>query len=353
MSLNNLSEDQDLKQFRYNTEQVLGAGNRAKELVKQILTFSRQVEQAKKPVQIAPIIKEAMKLLRASIGANIEITEDIEKNPPNIMADPTQIHQVLMNLGTNAMQAMHEQGGKLNIVLEQTQLRLEDTLFYPELEPGNFLKLSVSDTGSGMDQETLERIFEPYFTTKNPIEGGSSQGTGLGLAVTLGIVNSHGGIIKVYSEIGHGTTFLVLLPIISKLLEEPDIASAKHELPRGSEHILFVDDEEAIVEIGKKQLEFLGYRVHAERDPEKALELFKANPDQFDLVLTDMTMPHMNGDVLAQNIKQIRDIPIILATGFSTMVNPEKSKDMGISEFIMKPIAMVDLADIVRKVLDK
>ena len=327
--------------------EVLKAGHRAKGLVKQILSFSRQAEEERMPVQIGPIVKEALKLLRASLPSTIEIRQNIKSDTGVVEADPTQVHQVLMNLCTNAGHAMHEEGGILQISLTSVDMDAYAVTKYPDMNPGPYLRLTVSDTGQSMTPEVMKRIFDPYFTTKE-----KEVGTGLGLSVVHGIVKSYGGTITVYSEPGKGTSFHVYLPMIEReVTAEPEIAEA---LPTGHERILFIDDEPGLVDIGKQMLEHLGHEVATRTSSIEALELFKSNPYRFDLVITDMTIPHMTGDQLAKELIRIRpDIPIILCTGFSERISEEKARRMGIREFVMKPLIMRDLANTVRKVLDQ
>jgi signal transduction histidine kinase/CheY-like chemotaxis protein len=345
MTLYNLSGD---SKARSNLEQVLQASNRARDLVNQILAFSRQSEQTRKPVQISPLVKETLKLMRASLPTTIKIMEQINENGALIEADPTQIHQVLMNLCTNASDAMREKGGALKVDLDRLNLyEKEAALLYPDLNPGIYEMVAVSDTGDGMDAATVERIFDPYFTTKE-----AGKGTGMGLAVAHGIVKSHGGVINVHSEPGKGTTFQVLLPSIDGVAKSE--AEELKPLPRGEERILFVDDEATLVDLGKQMLEHLGYKVEGKTSSIEALETFRAHPDDFDLILTDKTMPNLTGFDLGKECKKIRpDIPIILCTGFSESTLLLKAGSMGISEIIMKPLLMRDLAGAIRKVLDE
>lgn len=332
---------------RSDLDYVIKAGYRAKELVKQILSFSRQSEQDVRPVQIHLIIKEALKLLRASLPATIEIQQNIDFQFDVVMADPTQIHQVLMNLCANAAHAMHENGGVLVISLTEVDLDSVVVSQYPGLTPGSYLELGISDTGHGMDKAVLERIFDPFFTTKK-----KGKGTGMGLSVVHGIVKSHGGFIFVNSELGKGTKFHVFLPMIEKTIASED--RLDESMPRGNERIMFVDDEVMLVTMAQEMLEFLGYEVAARTSSIEALEAFKAQPDKFDLVITDKTMPQMTGFDLAKELREIRpDIPIILCTGFSETIETEMAKAMSINAYIMKPLAMQELAASVRKVLDK
>ena len=330
----------------YNTEQVLKAGHRAKDLVKQILAFSRKSEQDKKIIFLTPIIKEVLKLLRASLPTTIEIRQNIEPNLDAIFADPTQIHQVMMNLCTNSAHAMGDKGGILEINLHNSNLDTKAAARYPELNPGPYVKLSVSDTGCGMDFATLQRIFDPYFTTKE-----QDKGTGMGLAVVHGIVKGHGGSIHVESAVAEGTRFDILFPVVKRqAISETEELKA---LPTGNETILCVDDEQSLIELGKNMLKKLGYRVEARTLPVEAIELFKAAPDTFDLVISDMTMPAMTGVSLAKKLMQIRpQIPVIICTGYSEQIDESRAKELGIRGFLMKPFTIRELSKTVRKVLD-
>jgi PAS domain S-box-containing protein len=329
-------------------KEVLNASRRARDLVKQILAFSRKSEQERIPMQIGPIVKEALKLLRSSLPTTIEIRQNIESETGIVEADPTQIHQILMNLCTNASYAMGEEGGILQVAIGNAQLGSSDSeLTHFDVTPGNYLRLTVSDTGQGMPPEVLERIFEPYYTTKE-----RGEGTGLGLSVVHGIVKSYGGTITAYSEPGKGSTFHVYFPVIEQRREVLE-TDESGPIPTGNERILFIDDEPSLVDLGKQMLKRLGYKVSTRTSSLEALELFKVKPDQFDLVITDMTIPNMTGERLAHNLMKIRsDIPVIICTGYSEYISEEKVNKIGIRAFIMKPLVMRDLANIVRKVLD-
>jgi signal transduction histidine kinase/ActR/RegA family two-component response regulator len=331
-----------------NLEEILKAANRAKDLVQQILTFSRQSGQERKPVEVHSIIKEALKLLRASIPASIEIIHKIDEDCRPVMGDATQIHQVIMNLGTNAYQAMQDKGGTLEVNLREVDVGYEETVEKIGMQPGRHLQLLVRDEGCGMDAAVLNRIFEPYYTTKE-----QGKGTGLGLSVIHGIVKNHRGDISVNSSPGKGTTFKVYLPIIEDMDAatelEPSNGAAK-----GNERILLIDDEEQIVSMEQQMLENLGYEVTARTDSNEALKEFSQKPQNFDLVITDMTMPHMMGDELAQKLLDIKpDIPVILCTGFNEDITEEKALAMGIQKFVMKPVIKNDLATTIRTVLDQ
>ena len=311
------------------------------------MSFARKSVTEKKPVKISPIIQDSLKLLRASIPTTIEIRQNFSCESDTVVADPTQINQVFMNLCTNAAHAMAEEGGVLEVGLEAITLDEEKVIQYKDLSPGNYVKLSVSDTGPGIDPGIIDRIFDPYFTTK-----GVGEGTGMGLSVAQGIIENHDGAITVKSEPGKGTVFEVFLPCVDAEAEpEPEEKSA---LPGGNERILFVDDEESLVKTGKRMLERLGYDTFTVTSPVEALDVFSRGPDQFDLVITDMTMPEMTGEKLTRELMKIRPhIPIILSTGFSAQMDEEKATQMGIRAFIMKPLVMRDLANTVRKLFDK
>ena len=326
--------------------EIYSAGIRAKDLVSQILAFSRQGEQELLPMIVHPIVKEALKLLRSSIPTTIEIKQNVHKCG-TVLANATQLHQVVMNLCTNGYHAMEAKGGELEVSLRDVELGEEDVAPYPELRPGPYIQLTVSDTGSGMPPSIMERVFEPYFTTKE-----KGVGTGMGLSVVHGIVTSHGGASSVESDPGKGTTFHVYLPRVQREAEKR--ADRDKPLPKGDERILFVDDEESLAKLGRQMLEKLGYNVVAITDSLKSLELFRQDPERFDLVITDMTMPHLTGDKLAQQLMEIRpDIPIIISTGFSKQMDANRANEMDIKAFTMKPLVLRDLANTVREVLDE
>jgi PAS domain S-box-containing protein len=331
---------------RSSLGEVMNAAQRAKELVYRILSFSQMHEQEQKPARMNMIIQEALKLIRPSLPATIEIEQQIDCQG-TILADPTQIHQVVVNLCTNAYQAMQEEGGLLKVSLAEVKLSLDDLVDHFDLDVGDYLKLTVSDTGHGMNEQTMQRIFDPYFTTK-----ASSKGTGLGLAVVYGIVSAHKGAIQVDSEPGKGTTFEVFFPSIQSSARQVPIS---YEQPyRGDEKILFVDDEASLVRLATQLLEKCGYRVDGHTNPLEALKLFKTDPYEFDLVITDMTMPHMTGDQLARMIQNIRpDVPIIITTGYSEKISPKKAQMMGVQDFIMKPMNYSELTKKIRKAVDQ
>ncbi len=328
-----------------NLQKIFQASSRARDLIKQILTFSRQSELEPKPVKVKLIVEETLKLLRASLPSTIKITPVIQSETM-IIADPTQIHQVIMNLCTNAGHAMRENGGVLKVILDDVNLDDEFTKQHSNLQPGKYIQLSVHDTGHGIKSEIVERSFDPFFTTKE-----RGEGTGMGLSVVHGIVRNYGGAITIESDYNRGATFHVYIPAIVDEIE-PDHTTTR--LPSGgNEKILFIDDEELQVDICKQMLSSLGYKVIAKTSSPDALELFKMAPHDFDLVITDMTMPGMTGAELARQFIAIRaDIPIILCTGYNEQISEENSKAMGMKGFVMKPIVLKDLAEMIRKVFN-
>jgi PAS domain S-box-containing protein len=342
MELLELSASSPLRQ---SLEHVLNASLRAKDLIRQILAISRStVEQQRIPTDISSIIKEALKLLRSSLPTSIEMRQKIRKG--GALADPTQIHQVLMNLCTNAGHAMAG-NGVLEVSLSPVDLSESDLADQSivDLKPGPYLRLTVSDTGCGMDAETMERIFDPYFTTKEV-----GKGSGLGLAVVSGIVKRHEGTITVRSEPGKGATFTIYIPRVD--VESEATMQVDDLLARGSERILLVDDEPAVMEMGTVLLESLGYNVTSRTDSMDALEVFRSSPDEFDLVITDYTMPKLTGLDLAREVLRVRpDIPVLLCTGFSEKITPDSMKELGIG-LLMKPYGMGEISEAVRKVLD-
>jgi signal transduction histidine kinase/ActR/RegA family two-component response regulator len=344
LTMDDIPED---SQARQNLEEILKATNRAKELVQQILTFSRQGGQERKPLQVQFLIKEALKLLRATIPSTIDIEYNVDEECGHIMGDPTQIHQVVMNLCTNAYHSMQETGGTLEVALKEVDISYKISVERVGMKVGRHLELTVKDTGHGMGAEVLERIFEPYYTTKE-----LGKGTGLGLSVIHGIIKNHGGDISVSSQLDKGTTFTVYLPVIDDVDIEIEPVQ-KITATQGNEHILLVDDEKQIIDIEQQILERLGYTVTPKTDSQEALKEFAALPEKFDLVITDMTMPKITGDQLARKLMDIKpEIPVILCTGYNETINEEKALAMGIDKFIMKPIVKDDLARIIRTVLD-
>jgi len=326
---------------------ILTAGLRARDLVRQILIFSRQDKLTLRPLKVGPLVKETLKLLRSSIPATIDISHDIRDDMDPVMADPTQVHQIVMNLCTNAAHSMETHGGRLNVTLSRVALSLQDSRLHPGLMPGDYAKLTVRDTGKGIPSELIGKIFDPYFTTKE-----KEKGTGLGLAVVDGIVRSYGGAVYVYSELNIGTTFNVFLPTVkTKIMAEKNETP---ELPKGNEHILLVDDEPALLDVGQQLLVQLGYRVSIAVNGEAALDLFRRAPQAIDLVLTDMIMPKMTGDKLAVELLKIRpDLPVVLSTGYSMAISNERALEIGVKAFIYKPVVEAELAGTVRAVLDE
>ncbi len=342
MGIEDVSKDDPLHTY---LEEVLNGAKRARDLVQQILTFSRQSEHVLRPLKAQLIIKEALKLLKSSLPSTIKIVQSIQKDCGLVLADPIHIHQIIMNLCTNAFHAMEDDGGTLTINLKEMELTPQE-IIDSAMTPGPHLCLTVADTGTGIDQGVMERIFDPYFTTKN-----ESKGTGLGLAVISGIVKSHGGQITVDSKPGKGSEFKICLPVIKS-----DQPARKIEIDspiqKGNEKILLVDDEDPIIQMEKQMLERLGYRITSRTSSIEALKAFKAQPDKFDLVITDLTMPNMTGDKLARELMTIRpDIPVILCTGFSEIMSKEKTESLGCKGFLLKPIVLKELAGLIRSVL--
>jgi PAS domain S-box-containing protein len=344
LMMNGFSQHEDAHE---KLKRILQASVRAKELVRRILTFSRGAENTYTPIKIQPLIQECLELLRCSIPKSVEFVQQIDPECEAVMGDPTQIQQIVLNLCTNACHAMEEKGGLLAVRLEQIEIGHNDSLKKLILKPGRHLRLTVSDTGHGIAPAHIEKIFDPYFTTK-PV----GKGTGLGLSVVHGIVKGLGGEIAVYSEIGKGTAFHIYLPVIETGYKK--LIPQRRDMPQGNESILLADDEIQIVPMLKMMLEKLGYRVTGLTDSTEALAVFQEKPEAFDLVITDMNMPRMTGDVFARKIKALRsDIPVILCTGFSEQMNGHGLKESGIQAFLMKPLSMAELAETVRRVLDE
>jgi len=331
---------------RENAKGIVTAGKRGSELVKQILAFSRQNEHKLVPVRVQQVLKEVVKLSRSSIPTNIEINHNLQQDCGLVLADSTQLHQIGMNLITNAYHAVEKNSGKIEVQVKEIFLE-KDELPGTPLHAGKYVQLSVSDDGCGISLAVMNKIFEPYFTTKE-----KGKGTGLGLAVVYGIVKEHKGDIKVFSEVGKGTTIKVYLPVMA-VLGATESSSEQTPVGRGTERILLVDDEVPIASLMKQMLERLGYYVSIRTSSVDALEAFKAKSNAFDLVITDMSMPHMTGDQLASEMLSVRpDIPIIICTGFSERVNEDMAKSMDIKGFLMKPVIKYALAQEVRRVLD-
>ena len=343
ISLDLIQQDSPLY---FNLQQVLKAGRRARDLVKQILTFSRLTEKEHRPVEIGSIVKETFRLLRATLPTTIEIRQNIGASPHSrTMADPTQIHQVIMNLCANAAHAMRARGGILDVALLEVVLSETDPRRHSELPPGSYLKLSVSDTGHGMEEAVLAQIFDPFFTTKP-----RGEGTGMGLAVVHGIVKNCGGAVEVQSSPGGGSTFNLFFPRVEA---SEEIQAPEKEPPTGKGRILFVDDEEALGIIAQTMLERLGYSVTVMKDSVEALEAFEAEPDRFDLLVTDHTMPHMTGLSLTLEARRIRpDLPVVICSGYSDAINEETAADFGIEFFVQKPFDRHLLARAVKAALE-
>ncbi|WP_236891245.1 hybrid sensor histidine kinase/response regulator [Desulfoluna limicola] len=328
-----------------NLREVLSAAQRARDLVSQILTFARQGDVSVRPVRFSTILKEAVKFLRSTLPSTIEISTRLTTEA-NVMADPTQLHQIIMNLGTNAGHAMAD-GGVLDVSLEEVELDAGKVRHAPEVMPGQFLRLRVSDTGSGMTPSLVESIFNPYFTTKE-----QGDGTGLGLSVVKGIVDQMKGMIEVASVPGEGSCFDVFLPILE--WEAQEYESRGEEVVGGDERVLYVDDEPAITIIGKGLLEMMGYNVETCENALEALKKIRKDPKAFDVVITDLTMPRMRGDTLAREIMAIRsDLPVILCTGQDFPLPEEHLKKIGVSALLKKPLGRTKLARTVREVLDQ
>ena len=333
-------------------EQIHKSAQRGSDLVKQILAFSRKSNPQKLPIRIQPILKETLKLARATIPMNIEITSQINMDCGMVSADPTQIHQIAMNLITNAYHAVEVSGGMIHIAMKETELQIDELPFHAipgDLMAGKYACITVSDTGTGIDQALIDKIFDPYFTTKE-----QGKGTGLGLSVVYGIVKEHGGDIRVYSELGKGTAFHVYLPLLENGKDNKRAGALIRKYPTGCERILLVDDEGIIVRVEQKMLERLGYQITVHTGSLDALDAFRANPGDYDLVISDMGMPDMTGMQLARELISIRPgIPIIICTGFKDDRDEQRGKALGIKGFLMKPVATGDLTEMVRRVLDE
>ncbi len=331
----------------HDLDKVLQAGERAANLVKQILTFSREASIERTPLEPLRLVKEALKLLRPALPSTISIKQQLDTATCPILADPTQVHQIVMNLCTNAFHAMEQTGGVLEITLKNREISPSDLLKHPGMQPGNFVLLSIGDTGPGIPPAIRDKIFEPYFTTKE-----AGKGTGMGLSIVHGIVAAMGGFITYEGGPGEGSLFQVFLPAIEK--EVAAITTPVETIAAGHERILFIDDEEMLAEMGKIMLERLGYKVTVRSSSMEALATFQNQPDQFDAVITDQTMPGLTGVELARKMLRIRpNIPIILCTGYSNLVNEEQAKVIGIKGFIMKPMTKKDIAQLLRAVLER
>ncbi|MEJ2156040.1 MAG: response regulator [Desulfobacteraceae bacterium] len=327
-------------------KEIRTASMRAKEVIRQLLSFSRKTEQKMEPIMMITVIEESLSLLRASIPANIKIEQNLSKSCSAIVADQTQIHQILINLCTNAAHAMEPGGGTLGISAAMVHIDETEAAASTEIEPGTYLELAVSDTGSGMSPSIQHRIFDPYFTTKEV-----GKGSGMGLAVVHGIVKNHHGVIRIESAPQRGSTFKILFPTV----ESDGITVATPPIPMvgGSERILLIDDEASLLKPVEKFLDSIGYRVKAFTDPAVALDLFEAKPHQFDLVITDMTMPQITGVQLAEKIRHFHPgLPVILCSGYHSAIDEEEAKKLGIRRYVTKPIRLNRLAAHIRDVLD-
>ena len=326
-------------------DHVINAARRARNLVQQVLTFSRRTEGRRRPVDLQQVVVEAMEFLQASLPKKIGLRQRLGGDLPLVMADPTQIHQVLMNLGTNALQAMPSGDGDIEVILEKAHVDAAQARIYPELKPGDYLRLKFRDNGQGMSEETCKRVFEPFFTTKDV-----GQGTGLGLSVVHGIIKSHGGHIAVQSAPGKGTTFTILLPVAVGPEESGTLAGASAAAGQG--HILLLDDEEVVLLLVEEMLTAQGYQVSAFVGADAALEAFGRRPQDFDLVITDLSMPDRDGLEVARQLKRIRpELPIVLLSGFVGTISPEESAAAGIDRLLMKPIVAAELHETVGDLL--
>ncbi len=339
---------EDNPQVMKNLKRIAAAGSRARDLVQQILTFGRPVRDGKISMQPALVVKEALKLLRASIPTTIEIRTEIEARG-TIMGDPTQIHQIVMNLCTNAFHAMRESGGVLGVSLNDVMITENDRVSGLNIAPGNYLLLEISDTGHGMSKEILEKIFEPYFTTKS-----IGDGTGLGLAVIHGIIESHNGLIKVYSEPGEGTVFRVYFPAAGEAVMGVKSERGQGMLLGNGEHLMVVDDEEQLLELLTEYLTEAGYRVSSYVNGLAAWEAFQKQPAGYDLLLTDMAMPGFDGKELAKKVLQLRpELPVIINTGFSPLLKRNEALAMGVADYLQKPVSINLMLTTIKRVLDE
>lgn len=332
---------------RFNLEQIQSSALRARDLVKQILSFSRQTEQTRKTINLDPIIKETVKLLRATIPTTIEIVHEIDPDLNPVEADPTQIHQLILNLGGNAADAMKKSGGVMRLSLVNVSVDKSQAENQIDLAQGNYVKITITDSGQGIPPDIIERIFDPFFTTK---EVGS--GTGMGLSVVHGIVKGHGGSISVESKFGQGASFHIYLPVSKST--EPYEEKNNNSLMKGVERVLFVDDEISLAEFARQMLDKLGYKPVIKHSGPEALDAFRKDPDSFDLIITDMAMPHMTGAELSMKIMEIRpNMPIILCTGYSDQIDELKSRELGIKKMLLKPLSVSEASRAIREVLGK
>jgi signal transduction histidine kinase/CheY-like chemotaxis protein len=327
-----------------NLNEIKSACLKSAGIIRQLLNYSRKTDQELKPVNAVSVIEDALIFLRSVIPSTIEIKKKLSKKDIIVLADPIQINQILMNIFTNAAQAMEETGGAINITVKQRIIN-ENTIDHPELSTGEYLKITISDTGPGISPESIDKIFDPYYTTR-----GVGKGSGMGLAIVHRLVKNHNGSISVKSKPDQRTSFTIFIPVIATKPKSEIIPVEK--IPGGYGKILFVDDEKSIATMSREILTFLGYDVEIKNNPEEAFELFKSNPDYFDLVITDMTMPQMNGVQLFKKIKDIRpEIPIIICTGHSTLMNEEKAEDIGAAGYLLKPVSMSTFATMIKTIL--
>lgn len=344
LAIRTTPKDSPNRQYLNN---IITASCRAEEMVSRLLSFSRITDAVKKPIDLISSVDESLKLLRSSLPSNIEIKKNFPDYPLVIMGDPTQLNQVMINLCTNSAHAMNGSGGKLDISITTREIGLNPLTSFNGLPHGNYAAITVSDTGHGIPEDIVKRVFDPYFTTKE-----TGKGTGMGLAVVHGIVKNHGGGIKVQSKVNEGTVFTVYFPVIDAVVESKPSVDIEC-LPGGKENILLVDDEYMIADTMKIMMEQLGYKVKAFTESSRALEVFESNPGAFDLVITDMTMPKMTGDLLAAKVQDIRaDTPVIICTGFNNRVDPDGLKNKGICEILTKPVRTITLAKAIKEVLN-
>ena len=332
---------------RQNLDQILTASLRAREMIQQLLSFSRNEESYRKPLNLNRVLGDSLKLMRSSLPTNIVIDRDICDTPCTIIADATQLHQVMLNLCTNAAHAMEPEGGVLTVRLESVVLESSATTRHGDLAPGNYARLVVSDTGHGIEKHIIDRIFDPYFTTKE-----TGKGTGMGLSVVHGIIKGSGGTIQAFSQPDQFTEFHMYLPVVDMDIESEPALLPQQNMTGGKEHILLVDDEAMLVDMMRQVLEQLGYTVNTYTDSGDALKAFLNTPRTYDLLITDMTMPGMTGTGLAKAVRKVRhDLPIILCTGYNEQLCDENLNALGIKALMMKPVGMQQLAETIRSVL--
>ncbi|MGL1930265.1 MAG: PAS domain S-box protein [Desulfotalea sp.] len=332
---------------RESADEIRVAGLRARDVVKQLLTFSRRDDAVKKVLDLSFVVKESIKLMRSSTPANIRIEQNLSAGTYPVMGNDTQINQLIINICNNAVDALPEKEGLITIELLNETIDFQQDKYQAKLKSGQYVKLVICDNGIGMDAETVDRVFEPYFTTKD-----IGEGTGIGMAVVYGIVERHGGAILADSKLGRGTTYTIFLPTYEGMLELD--SAERNIMPRGDEHILYVDDEPSIATLGKRLLEGLGYTAESTSYPEKALDMVRNDPYKFDLLITDMAMPNMTGDqLIIETLKIRQNIPTIICTGYSSRISEKAATNIGACSYIMKPINKSELATVVRKVLDR